>query len=513
MLWIPSFESFRTDRRGQPVVVGVVLLLAIVVIAFAGYQAYSVPQQNSEVEFEHNLQVQEDLHDLRNTISNARRSADAPRSVDVRLGTTYPTRIAAVNPPPSAGRLSTVEADTGVQIDGAQTVSGPYDGDTNVLFEEHDTALLTYQPRYAEYRSAPQTTYEHTLLYNRFTDAEIDLTDQRLVDGDRINVVLLEGEYHRESVQAVSVDPEVLSGPTEDVRIETDDATITVPTRSPGLWADLIGESFDEGEPRARISSWDRDDEHVEIELRDGTYDLRMVAVGIDGGDSRPDFDISPVPESVGGEPSTYEVNWQLDEMADQTGVTRVDDGLEIGENVEDIQGIVEVRERNGDPVDGTTVDFGTNDPAVSETGESAVETDSDGIATVDLETTGEPEDRTRLFAAAGDDVDPMPVEIVGPEFVELTAEVTAVDVQDRPSEVTFEYELTTEAASVTFDVEYGTQVDSVTETDVQQGTTTVSLGPPGQRSYPITVRGYIDGEEECTAVIEAGDGRIDVCE
>ncbi|MDZ7746206.1 MAG: hypothetical protein U5K28_06720 [Halobacteriales archaeon] len=52
---------FRGDTRGQSVQVGVIILFAFAIIAFTSYQAVVVPQQNQQVEFDHNQEVQSDM--------------------------------------------------------------------------------------------------------------------------------------------------------------------------------------------------------------------------------------------------------------------------------------------------------------------------------------------------------------------------------------------------------------------------------------------------------------------
>jgi len=49
------------DERGQAIQIGAVILFSFVVIGFSLYQATVVPDQNSEVEFNHNQNVQQDM--------------------------------------------------------------------------------------------------------------------------------------------------------------------------------------------------------------------------------------------------------------------------------------------------------------------------------------------------------------------------------------------------------------------------------------------------------------------
>ena len=53
--------DFWGDERGQPVQIGFILLFGILVLAFAGYQGYVVPNQNSQVEFQHSQESSNEI--------------------------------------------------------------------------------------------------------------------------------------------------------------------------------------------------------------------------------------------------------------------------------------------------------------------------------------------------------------------------------------------------------------------------------------------------------------------
>jgi len=64
-------SSIITDERGVAPLIGFILLFAIGVVAFSGYQAVQVPQQNAATEFQHSQDVQNDLIGVRSSISTA----------------------------------------------------------------------------------------------------------------------------------------------------------------------------------------------------------------------------------------------------------------------------------------------------------------------------------------------------------------------------------------------------------------------------------------------------------
>ncbi|MDS0283553.1 PKD domain-containing protein [Haloarcula onubensis] len=279
------------DRRGQSIQVGAVLLFGALIIAFASYQAFVVPDQNRGVEFNHNQQVQSELQDLRNAIVSVGGS-DERRSVTVALGTRYPSRLVARNPSPPSGSLETVGTDSdsvGLRISNAQAAgeSARETGDFWNDSQRYTTGVLRYRPSYNVYASAPTTTYEHTVLYNRFDSGTITLANQSLVDGTEISLVVLNGTLSRASTEATSVDVRAVSSSTERVRIE-DDGTGPVnitfaSTRSAAYWDFL--ENTQPSVTSVTNASSGNGFYNVSVELQQGqTYTLKLTKVGVGTG-------------------------------------------------------------------------------------------------------------------------------------------------------------------------------------------------------------------------------------
>lgn len=233
------------DTRGQPVQVGVIILFGFLVVAFATFQAVIVPQQNAEVEFTHNQDVQSQLTELRGALLRAAATGEA-YPVSVQLGTTYPPRVFAVNPNPGSGTLRTVEFDGGsdLGVTNAEAVDdevGDYwDGSTR----EYTTGGLTYVPSYNVFQRAPSTRYENSVLYNRDPDETVALlSGQRLVDGRQLDLTVLQGTYQASRSGAVSVD---ISSPTPPPRTilvhgAPDPIEVSFPTAlSQSVWERLL---------------------------------------------------------------------------------------------------------------------------------------------------------------------------------------------------------------------------------------------------------------------------------
>ena len=299
------------DGRAQSTLVGAILLFAILIIAFSSYQAFVVPNQNAEVEFNHNSEVQTDMQDLRNSLLDVRSVqridegrytiVSEHRPTRVRLGTQFPERLIALNPPAPSGTLRTEASESEFRIENAAVNDAEIDGEfhedpSKLLGADPDVDLGTnfvlYRPGYSEYQDPPTTVLEHSLLYNEFQNTELSIRQQKLIQPrtNRLNIVLFQGGISQSGSQAVTLDPETLDGPTASVPIEGDDITVQVPTRSPEIWEetidDLDGVDF-ETEP-------DPEDTEVRLVLSDEEYDLRVTRVGLDGG-SVGDEQLTPI--------------------------------------------------------------------------------------------------------------------------------------------------------------------------------------------------------------------------
>lgn len=223
---------FLGDNQAQAIQVGAVLLFAIFIIAFSTYQAFIVPTQNKQVEFDHSRQMQRDMIDLRNEILTAKQTG-ARGFAEVTLGTRYPRRLIALNPPPVTGSLRTgPREDITVEADGTVPDLCPSDGDI-------ETRNLTYAGAYAEYQNAPEIVYENTVMYLRYDDETVLLTDEQLVQGAGINLVPLNTSYGTHAVDSVSVEPIPGNIKTK----ELDNANVSLPTGlSEAKWESLLSE-------------------------------------------------------------------------------------------------------------------------------------------------------------------------------------------------------------------------------------------------------------------------------
>lgn len=224
-------NSIKQDRA-QSIQIGAVILLSVAVILLSTYQAVVIPNQNRQVEFRHSLSVQNDMVTLRNEILEAKQSGDRGFA-EITLGTRYPSRLFGLNPPPASGRLQAGPRENiTVEADGTFPSLCPSGGPIQ-------TRNLTYSPAYNEYRDAPEIVYENTVLYLRFDDETILLTDEHLVQGSGLNIPPLNTSYSEFGVGTISVEPIPGNRKTTDLQ----NANVSLPTGlSEDKWETLLEE-------------------------------------------------------------------------------------------------------------------------------------------------------------------------------------------------------------------------------------------------------------------------------
>ncbi|MXR52514.1 hypothetical protein GRX03_12965 [Halovenus sp. WSH3] len=296
---------FLSDSRAQSVQIGAVLLFGILIILLSTWQAFVIPNQNQEVEFNHNERVQQQMTDLRSTVISMP-GADTPQSVTVDLGLRYPSRTIFRNPPPVSGTIQTLDTTNesfNVTIRNAEAQNDDFgqlwarDGAT------YNTGAIEYRPSYNEYESAPRTIYSGTVLYNAFDreNQQLPVSGQSLVRGNRISVVALNGSLSENGVRSRSLDFEPLSTQTREVEIEPEPGeriVLELPTRlGVNRWRTLF-----ESEPNVNSSAVTLDqsafgDEGVgllRVPLRPDPvgsqdfYRLQLAKVGIGTGTTTP---------------------------------------------------------------------------------------------------------------------------------------------------------------------------------------------------------------------------------
>lgn len=351
------------DERAAAVQVGAVVLLAFVVVALSLYQAQVVPEQNEQVEVDHNREVQDRLVAVRSAIVTAGTTGGSP-SVTLPLGTSYPDRTVFANPPAPTGTVRTVgTTNPAVNVSLTNVAAEGEAGDFWNGSHNVSTGGLVFRPHYNQYRDAPVTVFEHGVVFNLRANGSAALTGQPLVEGDTLTLLTLNGTVGRTGSRALSLDVAPVSVATRTITVSNDDPgpiNVTLHTSvSRSTWRRVLEPEFvaNGGNVSAPLGYVSNPDglNRVTISLVPGEYELRLarVAVGSDGGAST-------------GEDAAYLV------PVGQRNRT-VDGG-------ETVELTVEARDRFNNPVSGETVAFHAGAGTLDR---GRVESDGDGRATV----------------------------------------------------------------------------------------------------------------------------------
>ncbi|SNR77450.1 Polymer-forming protein [Halorubrum ezzemoulense] len=255
------------DNRAVAPVIGVVILFGFLILALSLYQVEIVPQQNAETEFQHSGEVRNDLVELRAGILQAG-SIDQPQYQTVELGTTYSTRVFAINPPAPAGTIRTSES---------YPITIAYESNETVI-ETIPTRFIEYQPGYNELDRSP-TWYDASVLY---LDARDDgggiavIEDHTLFDSGGVQITALQNEFRQSGTRRVTLELR----PAESVtgEIPEGDLIVTIPTR---LSDDEYWGETDIPNNEYSITDDTNDDGVYNLTLETTTSNLTVDTVGV----------------------------------------------------------------------------------------------------------------------------------------------------------------------------------------------------------------------------------------
>lgn len=252
------------EDSGVSTVVGAVLILVILLVLLSLYQVYGVPSENRETEFKHSQDVRGDFLDARNAVLDAKRTGRGT-SASVRLAPQYPTRLFGINPPPPTGTVETTDNGTIEVRDQANSL-------VDACPVTDQTRMLEYEAAYNEYRDGPTMRYENTVAYADYDEATRLLSEQKLVEGRTVNLVVLQPEFSETGTGVASFEPR----PGGIVERRVNSPTVTVPTE--------LGEDDWEGLLDGEVDAGDVDvtDGELTVEL-DGVHTVSCGVVGTRG--------------------------------------------------------------------------------------------------------------------------------------------------------------------------------------------------------------------------------------
>ncbi|MFB6126636.1 MAG: hypothetical protein ABEJ79_04980 [Halolamina sp.] len=181
--------------------------------------------------------------------------------------------------------------------------------------------------------------YENTVVHNDQSGATVPATDQRLLDGNELTLVTVDGNLSESGVTSRTVDVEPTSAASNVVRLrnDTSNVSVTVPTRlSESAWRDLLAGELADGHLLG-IDYADGPGEFSLLTLRlepGVTYRLRMAEVAVGTGASEPEptylrkqrGDGATVTENT-GQTLTVEVRDEYDNPAESGTVNVTLDG------------------------------------------------------------------------------------------------------------------------------------------------------------------------------------------
>lgn len=284
----------RSRSRSQDAIspiIGVILILGLIVAGLAIVQTEAVPVWNSEIEFDHHQQVQEDMQNLVDAVYSVA-STGSSQSITVNLGTTYPNRIVLRNPPSASGTLRTTPPAL-VNVSNAEALNNETADYWNGTRYSFFSRGIVYSPDYNYYQNAPTTIYENRFLYNNFTDPHtiIKLQDQSLVNGRRINLLFVNGSYSTSQVEATSVPVQPISSSTTTIAVTNTSSpiNITIPSGlNASYWRSILDEEQTaNGGHITSISDAGNAGQYnlVNITFEKGvTYNLKMSKIGMGRG-------------------------------------------------------------------------------------------------------------------------------------------------------------------------------------------------------------------------------------
>lgn len=322
--WLVHWPRKAAVDRGQSQVVGAILIFGFVIAGLGLYQVTVVPQQTSEVELDHSTQVKDDFADVHSAITNAGATNDL-RTASVKLGTRYPPRALAFNPPPANGRIATEDFSSGISISNAGFTA------TDICGSIGGAKSITYKSNYNRLTDPGEHGYETSVTYQEANGRIVDST-QVLIQGDTIRLLPLStGSVSTTSVDSETV--EFVGGKTGGSSVSSN-LILTLPTQlSKDQWETVLADAENVDSITKPTS------DTVEIELQDGEYSVRCTAIGEGEApgtnpDLAPGSDSSSSPDGVINPSGDGTVAYKSAAMDGDNGVTITFENLDDDERI-----------------------------------------------------------------------------------------------------------------------------------------------------------------------------------
>lgn len=274
------------DDRAVSEVLGAILLFGILVLAIGGYQSFVVPQQNAEVEHEHNMKVNDEFPEIQKAISNAAASGKQ-RTSSITLGTDYPSRTLSVSWPGVSGNLKTGREGKITLKDGdgkdIQVRENGTEFVTDTCGLEPETRSIQYRANYNELEDTGTFVYEHGVTYRHYRGIDervVQRGDQELIVDDTIRLYPIEnGEFDRTTSSSERLRFQPGKTGSRTLIVENDsEAVLELPTelQEDDHWKEIFSDEDAVINDDITVSGGT-----LELPLSNGTYRVQCTPVGL----------------------------------------------------------------------------------------------------------------------------------------------------------------------------------------------------------------------------------------
>lgn len=188
---IKKQKPIKNQVKAVAPVVGFLLVVAIIFLAAAQYQANVVPQQERESEAEHFQQVSDDMNNVRTSMIRAASSGQR-QSQDFATGLNY--GILGLTQPPVPGVFLHLDAEQPIAVYNAtnnEAAESFWDGER---VRRYDTGFLGYRVDYNRFSGAGELYVEHGFMYKDTVPGITprEYQEQRINNGDRPPIRIIE---------------------------------------------------------------------------------------------------------------------------------------------------------------------------------------------------------------------------------------------------------------------------------------------------------------------------------
>lgn len=251
--------------------IGAVLIFGLLIIAFSMYHSTFVPNEFKTTEIDHNEEVQGDLLQLSDKIrGTATNGVDSSQTISYGgqydVWTAYPS-------PPLFGATRTPNGT--VTFKNVTVTNNNESNDYWDTQKKFSTYSIRYEPSYREYQNPPATVIEHGNVYNNFSDAQLDVSSQKIVSNDSVSLILIGGDLNETSGGSKRVSVNSVSSSDSTTQINGEFSFIIPTDREESYWEYL--------DDRSIVGSYDYRGDEVAVTLdAPNPISLRITRVSFD---------------------------------------------------------------------------------------------------------------------------------------------------------------------------------------------------------------------------------------